>query len=297
MTTTTSDQDGNSTRPTKGAVKERGIRPIGPGRWRVRVHAGRDSSGKVVQRSRSVTSGIKEARRVRSELEAEVAQSAEDRLVRHVEAQSFGNLLDRWLAHGRKRDRSPSTIDGYEKKIRRRIRPSLGHFRLDEITTRTLDDWYNELLDEGATPANVMAFLRIIAAALRQGKKWEDIVVSPARNASPPSVPHKEIVTPSAAQVKALLDLTEESPATLHWGELILVACLTGMRRGELCAVQWGDIDWQRSTVTVRHAIWQTSAVPSEGRPAKWGVKDPKTHQIRRLECGPAAMALLRRRL
>jgi integrase len=137
-----------------------------------------------------------------------------------------------------------------------------------------------------------MACHRIIAASLRQAEKWGDIVVSPARNSSPPSVPKKALNTPPPERVQAVIELAEESPASLHWAELITLAALTGLRRGELCGLQWGDVDMEGSMVTVLRSIWQTS---EGGR--KWGTKDPKTHQIRRLLLDPVAMTVLSRRL
>ena len=226
----------------------------------------------------------------------EVAKSAEDHLVRQAEAQSLGNLLDRWLEHGRMR-RERSTIDGYRRRSATGSGRSLGHYRLDEITTRTLDDWYNQLTDEGVSAASVMAYHRIISAALRQAEKWGDVTVesgSPGLTAAGAEEGDGHAV---ARPGEGTIEAAEESQGTLDLAELILLAVLTGMRRGELCGLQWGDIDWTQSVIVVRHAIWQTSALPSEGRPAEWGMKNPKTHQNRTLQCGPAALALLRRRL
>jgi integrase len=68
-----------------------------------------------------------------------------------------------------------------------------------------------------------------------------------------------------------------------------LFSILTGMRRGELCGVQWSDIDWPGQRVTVRRSVWQVRS--------SWGIKDPKTHQVRTIALDDAAVALLRARL
>jgi integrase len=60
---------------------------------------------------------------------------------------------------------------------------------------------------------------------------------------------------------------------------------LTGMRRGELCGVQWSDIDWDASRVTVRRSVWQIRS--------SWGLKDPKTHQIRTIALDPVGVSVL----
>ena len=60
---------------------------------------------------------------------------------------------------------------------------------------------------------------------------------------------------------------------------------LTGVRRGELCGIQWSDIEWADQLVAIRRSIWQVRST--------WGVKDPKTHQVRTVALDDVGMALL----
>jgi integrase len=87
--------------------------------------------------------------------------------------------------------------------------------------------------------------------------------------------------------VRTLIDAAASSRAP-EMATIITVAALTGLRRGELCGLQWSDIDWSGDALTVRRSIWQT--------PEGWGVKDPKTHQVRRLVLGKNAIGVLRDR-
>ena len=95
------------------------------------------------------------------------------------------------------------------------------------------------------------------------------------------------MVVPSPERVRTLIDLAaaSRSPET---ATIITTAALTGMRRGELCGLRWSDVDWQGLAVTVHHSVWQTA----DG----WGVKDPKSHQVRRIELDEPAIAVLRGR-
>lgn len=281
----------NGTGFTKVRI-EPGIRQIGPKKWEVRVHAGRDPvSNKLIQKSRTVEGGIKEARKVRAEMIVEItkttADAAEQAVTRATEVNSFGHLLDEWLQKGRG-EKERTTIDGYEKKIEKTIRPALGDIPLAEITAKTLDDFYERTKAEGVSPATVMHFHRIISAALMKARKWGYVSVNVAQNATPPSVTTKKFNVPSPERVHALIDLAGQSRVP-EWANVITVAALTGMRRGELCGLQWSDVDWDTHTITVRRSIWQV------GR--EWGTKDPKTHQERTLEIGPDCVGVLQRRL
>src|SRR5664280_2505584 len=268
-----------STGEFKVVTVEKGIRQIGPTRWEVRVYAGRHpETGAIRHVSRTSTAGITAARRIRARLITEVAEGKHG-----SNAGTFGQLLDLWLRDG-KQGRAPATLDGYRINIESTIRPALGSILLPKLTARHLDAFYARLIKEGTSPAMVMHHHRVISAALRQGEKWDMVPASAARNASPPTVPTHALTVPPPERVRALIDAAAASRIP-EMATVITVAALTGMRRGELCGLRWSDIDWQGSALTVNRSIWQTR----EG----WGVKDPKTHQARRLALGEHAMAVL----
>jgi len=266
-----------------------GIRSIGTKRWEVRVHAGRDPlTGKLRQVSRTVNGGIRAATAMRATMIAEVAADAARAAAasesESVAEQSFGRLLDAWLAFGKSRGRSPNTLDGYRRKIDSTIRPRLGSLPVADITARTLDDFYTQLLEEGVSPATVKHYHRIISAALTQARKWHAVTVNVARDSTPPSVPDHGFQVPPPERVRALIEAAAASRSP-EWATVITMAALTGLRRGELCGLQWGDVDWEGSTLTVHRSIWQTR----DG----WGAKDPKSHQVRRLVLGEQSMGVL----
>jgi integrase len=259
---------------------EKGIRQIGPSRWEVQVHIGRDpSTNKLRQVSRTTRKGIADARKLRARLMTEVAEGKHGNT-----AGTFGSLLDEWISQGERNGRSPNTIAGYRIKINKTIRPELGALPLNKLTTHRIDSFYGRLLDNGTSPATVMHYHRIISAALHQAQKWGWVDRNAASLAQPPTVPKKELTIPPPDRVRALIELaaTSRSP---EWSTVITLAALTGVRRGELCGLKWADVDWQNSSLMIRRSIWQTAA--------GWGEKDPKSHQIRRLILGKHAMAAL----
>lgn len=259
---------------------EKGIRQVGPDRWEVQVHVGRDgATGRLRQVSRTTRKGIADARRLRARLVTEVAQGKHGGT-----AGTFGSLLDDWLVAGERNGRSPSTIAGYRKKIESTIRPALGSLPLHKVTTHTLDSFYGELIAGGTTPATVMHHHRIISAALHQAERWGWVDRNVPRLAQPPSVPRKELTVPPPERVRALIDAASASKSP-EWATVITIAALTGLRRGELCGLRWSDVDLSGSSITVRRSIWQTD----DG----WGEKLPKSHQVRRLVLGEHAMAVL----
>jgi integrase len=193
-------------------------------------------------------------------------------------------LLDEWIRHGESRGRSPNTLHGYRAKVSKIKASPLGDKRVAKITTHDLDTWLKGLTDEGMSPATVAHYHRILRAALSQAEKWEWVPRNVARRVTLGTVPRPEMHVPTVGQARALV-LRAATTISPDLGPILLFSMLTGMRRGEVCGVQWADIDLLDQRVTVRRSIWQVRST--------WGVKDPKTHQVRTIALDDAAVALL----
>lgn len=255
-----------------------------PGTFALRAYVGRSPTGSprflhetYVHHRKD--SGLAEARRRQRALEQ---RASEDRAT----FSTFAVLLDDWLAHGRKLGRAPNTLANYEIRVRV-IKEVLGSIQLDELSARDLDEWYGELLDAGRSAADVVAFHRIVSAALNQGEKWDVVDRNVARRASPPRVPDAGITPPTPDEVTTLIRLAEKS-RTPEMASIIFLAALTGLRRGELCALRWDLVDWAEATIRVEQSIWQVKG--------EIGDKDTKTHQARSLGVGEIGVSLLRAR-
>ena len=267
-----------------GTMRERS-----PGRWLLRAYIGDDPiTGKPRQVSRTYTAPRREPgagrRQAAKELAALVAEV--ERGEHGSRASTFGVLLDEWTAHGERMGRSPKTLYEYRRKIDKQIRPALGSKRLDKLTAHDLDRFYAAQLEAGLGERSVLHLHRIIGAALRQGRKWGWVRTNVAEDATPPTPQRTTMSVPSPAQVSALIgEAARPGARNPELAAIITLAALTGMRRGELCGLRWGDVDWEGSAVTVAQSIWQT--------PTAMGTKAPKTHQSRRLLLGEHAMAVL----
>lgn len=259
-------------------------REVKPGTFALRAYVGRSPTGspRFVHETYvhpRKDAGLAEARRRQHALEV---RAREERAT----FSTFGVLLDDWLDHGRKMGRSPSTLTGYELRVKV-IKSALGAIQLDELTARDLDGWYGDMLAAGRSPADIRAFHRIVSAALNQGERWEVIDRNVARRARPPRVPETGITPPTPEEVATLIRTAEASRAP-EMAAIIFFAALTGMRRGELCALRWDRVRWERCLVLIDAAVWQTKG--------DIGEKDTKTHQKRTIEIGDVGIALLRAR-
>jgi integrase len=219
-----------------------------------------------------------------AQLVSDIAAGKYGEKVEPEKIRTLGELLDEWIEHGETRGRSPNTIHGYRSKANKIKAGPLGGREVAKITTLDLDRYYDSLLRDGMSPATLLHHHRIIRAALNQAKKWKMTPENPADDVDLGATPKPEMHVPTVDQARALvLKAAEGSSPDL--GPILLFGMLTGMRRGEICGVQWSDIDWSTSRITVRRSIWQVKST--------WGEKDPKTHQVRAISLDPVAISML----
>jgi len=235
-------------------------------------------------RYRYVHKTVEGSKRVAQRAADELAAEVQHRM--HLAARgTVADLLEKWMLHLETQDRAPSTMIRYRSAIDVRIVPALGSFELTKLTAADLDAFYGALLKQGLHPLSVRKCHAVLSAALHQAEKWGLIDRNPIVRSSPPPARQREIVPPTINEVRQLIVECERFNPDL--ARLFTVAATTGCRRGELCGLQWGDIDFEKATMVVARSISDT--------PGNVVVKDTKTHATRRMALDPMTVELLRR--
>src|SRR5674476_1601210 len=216
--------------------------------------------------------------------EVTTADKALAKLVKELEGNRSGRtagagvtvdqLLVKWLKQIISEGRSPTTLREYRRLIDKRISPALGPVPARKVTALELDVMYQGLTDEGLAPASVRQVHAILRAGFRQAVKWKYLASNPATDASPPKLVSKTVTAPTVAEVQAMIQAAEADDPDM--AALIALAAVTGARRGELCGLRWGDVNWTAATLTIERSV----AVMGRRQIV---VKDTKTHAARRL--------------
>lgn len=257
------------------------MRERSPGHWQLRAMAGYDEAGRPVQVSKTFVGGQRDAARALAVLVSAVEAGTFDR-----SRATVGELLDKWIDHIESLGRRPSTIANYRSKIDHAIRPTLGEIRITKLRPDDLDARYREWTAQGLAPATVRQYHSILSAALHQAERWGWIVDSPARRATAPPARQIQMKVPTPQQLSDLVRQAEPDDPVL--ATAIAVAALTGMRRGELCALRWSDVDLELGSVRVERAI---TVIEGETH-----IGPTKTHQARRVALDEVAVDVLRHR-
>lgn len=219
--------------------------------WRVVIYAGTKPNGQPRQLTRKVGTGIgeREAKRLAPAIEAELRATVE---AEQAKQGTVSELIDEWLALKTSQGRSPVTLDGY-RHIAKRIRERFGPTPLDKLNGRDIDRWYGELIQAGAGVSTVTHYHTVFHGMLRQAKKWRMVERVATEEASPPSRPRSKVEPPTPVQFAAAIGKLPES----DFRRMIELAALTGLRRGELCGLLWGDVNEGR--LHVQRAVKQAS--------------------------------------
>jgi integrase len=261
--------------------KRDGVYAAGDGRWRITVGTGRDPITQEFGRVRETVVGTKrDAMRRRDELRVQVARG----VVVHADRETVATYLERWITHrehvGAIR---PKTAYAYRGHVRRIVTPRIGGMRLADVRPAHVQQVLDEALVDGAAPRTVVQVHRVLHAAFRSAVRWQALAANPSDGVTAPRVEQARLRVPTPKEVAALFAKVNSDYRTAF-----AVAAMTGLRRGEVLALRWADVDLTAAQLRVEGSLQRTRAGLE--------VFPPKTERSRRtVTLAPTLVASLQR--
>lgn len=143
----------------------------------------------------------------------------------------------------------PASIRHYEKEMRLRVLDDFGNSRLSDITQQDLQRLVDKLVGKGMAASTVQTAILPIRAiykrAMREGDKG--VVANPCSGLEMPAITGRRERFATPVEAKALIEALAEADRAL-WG----TALYGGLRRGELQALRWRDVDLAEGVIHVR---------------------------------------------
>jgi integrase len=196
---------------------------------------------------------------------------------------STAAFLNEWLAVV-KHTVAAGTFERYEQYIRVHVIPTLGRIRLARVTPQHLQRLYQGKLAAGLSPTTVNHLHTVLHGAFAEAVRWGLLPRNVASLVRPPRKAHVDVVALTVEQAQALLVAARGN----RFEALFVLALKTGMRRGELLALRWEDVDLDKGMLQVRGTLRRTREGLTFGT--------PKTAASRRkVVLSPTSMAALRR--
>src|SRR5215218_1815009 len=183
---------------------------------------------------------------------------------------TVGDYLDRWLSDCVRGTVRESTYSRDRYLVTNHVKPSIGRVKLKNLNALHLQSLYRERLDSGLSSSTVQKIHHVLHKGLRQAVRWTLIPRNPADDAKAPAPTPKEMNPLSAHEARKLLEAARGN----RLEALYILAVHTGMRRGELLGLNWGDVDLENATVRVRRTLTRNGTGHVLG--------EPKTKKSRR---------------
>ena len=192
--------------------------------------------------------------------------------------QTLAQFLHDWLENTQKNSIRARTYERYEEIIRLHIVPVLGRHQLHNVTAQHLQAFYAKKSKEGLSSTTIASFHNVLHKALECAVKWSLVPRNVCELASPPRRERFEVQPLTAEQAQKLLEA-----ARGHYMEaLFCLALATGMRRGELMALKWQDIDFSTNTLQIRRTLSRIPSKMSAEKGKGFEEAEPKTKKSRR---------------
>ena len=257
----------------KGHIRERSA-----GHWAIVVDLTDKTTGKRKRKWHSFAGNKREAQAYCARLVTEMKDGA------YVETDrtSLNDFLDRWERDWAATNVSPKTAERYSELLRMHVRPALGDKRMQAIRAEDLNKLYADLHDKIA-PRTIKHAHRLLHRIFGHANKWGNIKRNVIALVDSPKVPPTEAAVLQATEIPHMF-------AALRGREFYPIAVLalgTGMRRGELLALRWQDVDLDSGSLRIERSLEET------GKGLRF--KPPKSARGRRsISLAPAVISELR---
>jgi integrase len=269
-----------------GHIRQRSL-----GSWEIRYSFGADpATGK----RRVATTTVKGNRRA--------AEKELRRLLRtldtgeHVDPSrmTVREWLNTWLDAVRE-EVSGKTLERYREIAQHFLMPALGNLQLSKLSPSHIQTAYNDLAvggrrdgkDGGLSPRTRRHIHRILNTALARAVEQQVLARNPAEafRKRLPKVERREMTALSAVQSASLLAAIKHT--RVYWP--VLLALSTGMRRGEVFALRWRNVDLERGSLRVMESLEQTKdgirfKSPKSGRTRVVTLPEFATEELCRLK-------------
>lgn len=213
------------------------------------VSIGKDASGKYKQ----YTETIRGTRRQAEKRLTEILHELDKGLLSNPAKITLADFLTRWLNDYVAVNLAPRTLEGYRTIINYRVIPALGNIMLNKLTAGHIQKYYADLLDAGLSPQTVRHHHACLHKALQTAIEWGLANRNVCDVVKPPRAHSKEMRCWNAEQVNQFLDFAKGSV----YYPLFSLALHTGMRRSELLALRWLDVDLLLCQVSVSRTMHQ----------------------------------------
>ena len=267
------------------------VRKRDDGRWEGRIVVGHKANGDPIFRHVYAKTQKALTKKLHQSIECyqDVDLTEDSRM-------TLGEWLDRWLAEYKDGTIRPGTLEGYRNYIENYIKPQLGGKQVSLITTQDVQRMYRRLKSGGRVREDVDGSKRLsdstvrhihtmLHGAMKAAVQAHIIPKNPTENATVPKSNYKPMQVLSEQELDTFLQAVQKDDI---WRDFFYTELMTGLRRGEICALMWRDFDAKTGTLGISRTLH------SKGQ-GIYALGETKTSQGNRTIILPESVAALLR--
>lgn len=230
--------------------------------YRLSVVIGYESDGTPIRERKTVKAkNPTEARKKLTLFEAEILN---ERYFKAEEKMTLNAFYNEWLEKyaNDEGNLTPDTRQNYINILDKRILPKYGHMKLADIKTIHIVNFMNDLKKDGKrldgkkgtlSPSSIANCYRAFNNILSRATEWQLIKENPATAVKPPTIKVKKSDIYSKEELNQIFTVLDNYP--FHWRVLIMLAISSGAREGEIAALEWKHINFEKSTVLIEQSL------------------------------------------
>jgi integrase len=244
----------------KGHIRERS-----PGHWAIVIDVRDPETGKRKRRWHSFEGTKREAQVECARLLTEIKNGTSVDPSRMTVAA----FLERWIEH-MEGQVSPRSHERYAELCHKNLAPLLGGLMLTKLQPANISQAYAKALvsgrrdgSGGLSASTVTHMHRVLREALQQGVRWQLLARNPADAVKPPKVERRQMSVLDTDATAGLIETARETALFVP----ILLGVRCGLRRGEVVALRWRNVDLERGQISVVASAEQTDRGVREKEP------------------------------
>lgn len=141
-----------------------------------------------------------------------------------------------------------TTRVGYKTKIKNYIKPALGNIYVQSLRTQHVQKMINDMIARGLSPKNIRDTYNNINAAMKKAQVLRMIPYNPCEGVVLPKLKKYKAEVYDVNMMHHILDISKDTDMYLP----LLLCTTAGLRRGELLALRWEDIDFHKKLLKIR---------------------------------------------
>jgi integrase len=194
----------------------------------------------------------------------------------------LSKFLDKWLETVIKIGTRYSTYTSYKGYINNHIKRLISDVPIPDLKPIIIQDFVYKLTAEKRLSARTIGIIvTMLSSALNYAEDYEFIERNPCRRIRLPKVEEKEVEVFTQNEQKRIENEILKSEDKRYYG--ILITLYTGMRIGELCALKWENVDFDKKCISIKKSLNRISRDDNSNKKTVMAEQEPKTKKSKRI--------------